>query len=167
MQVRSEDQVPYNAKVQLTDSEELIIARAWAIIQRRASNARKFTGPEQVKEYLTFANATQNDQHRERFAVLFLNSQHALIDYRVLFEGTLTATSVYPREIVRAALELNAAAIIITHNHPSGSTDFSVADQQMTRNVKAACATVDINVLDHILTTPSGATASMAERGLM
>lgn len=147
-------------------TDEYILARAWGIIQQRAvKNGTVFESPTAVKEYLSMANAQYTDQSRERFAVLFLDARHALIEYRVLFEGTLTQTSVYPREVIRAALSLDAAAVILTHNHPSGSLEPSVADKMLTNTLKTALATVDVRLLDHVITCSDTRTLSMAEQG--
>lgn len=164
-QVRSEDPVAY-----LVDhsDDDAIIARALAIIESRMRRAGTvFDSPDAVKRYLTLFNAQERDQYRERFTIMFLDSQHALISCEVLFKGTLTQTSVYPREVVRRALALNAAAVIVSHNHPSGSLEFSRADEAITQTLKTALSAVDIRVLDHILTCPGAGTRSMAEMGLM
>ena len=102
----------------------------------------------------------------EVFAVLLLDAQHRLIDLVELFRGTLTQTSVYPREVVCLALERRAAAVILAHNHPSGATDPSQADIALTRILKEALALVDVRVLDHFVVA-AGSTASFAERGLI
>ena len=166
-QLSSSDAAHYT--VNRSDSiwtDEYILARAWGIIQQRAvKNGTAFESPTAVKEYLSMANAQYTDQSRERFAVLFLDARHALIEYRVLFEGTLTQTSVYPREVIRAALSLDAAAVILTHNHPSGSLEPSVADKMLTNTLKTALATVDVRLLDHVITCSDTRTLSMAEQG--
>lgn len=102
----------------------------------------------------------------EAFVVLFLNSQNHLIAVKELFSGTLTQTSVYPREIVKHALALNAGAVILAHNHPSGSVEPSRADESLTKTLKSALSLVDVRVLDHVVV---GGTAAMsfAERGLI
>lgn len=102
----------------------------------------------------------------ESFVVLYLDSQHRLINIEEMFRGTLTQTSVYPREIVKAALRLNAAALIFAHNHPSGLTDPSKSDEQLTTALKQALALVDVRVLDHFIVAGSGC-LSFAERGLL
>lgn len=102
-------------------------------------------------------------QEREIFAVMFLDNQNRLIEYQQLFYGTVNAASVYPREVVKAALALNAAAIIIAHNHPSGEPEPSSADITITERIKAACELVDVRLLDHIVV---GSTCvSLAQRG--
>ncbi len=102
----------------------------------------------------------------EVFAVLFLDSQHRLLALEELFRGTLSQTSVYPREVVLRALHHNASALILAHNHPSGSVEPSRADEALTQTLKAALALVDVRVLDHIIVAP-GQALSMAERGLL
>ena len=103
---------------------------------------------------------------REVFQVALLDSQNRLIHAEELFRGTLTQTSVYPREVVKLALKHNAAAVIFSHNHPSGHAEPSNADIRLTEIIKSALALVDIQVLDHVVVSASGAT-SFAERGLL
>jgi DNA repair protein RadC len=100
------------------------------------------------------------------FAVLFLDSQHRLIVLEPMFRGTLTQTSVYPREVVKRALALNAGAVILAHNHPSGAAEPSRADEYLTQTLKAALALVDVRVLDHLV-VGRGRVTSFAERGLL
>ena len=102
----------------------------------------------------------------ELFAVLLLDAQNRLIDCVALFRGTLTQTSVYPREVVKFALQHNAAGLIFAHNHPSGVTDPSQADEALTRTLKQALALVDVRVLDHFI-VGGGEALSFAERGLL
>jgi DNA repair protein RadC len=102
----------------------------------------------------------------EVFAVLFLDAQHKLITLEELFRGTLSQTSVYPREVVLRALHHHAAAVVLAHNHPSGQPEPSSADVALTRTLMAALGLVDVRVLDHIVVTAQS-TLSMAERGLM
>lgn len=104
-------------------------------------------------------------QH-EVFIVLFLDAQNRLISAVEMFRGTLTQTSVYPREIVKSALERNAAAVALAHNHPSGSAEPSRADEFLTQNLKSALALVDVRVLDHFVVAGDQC-ASFAERGLI
>jgi DNA repair protein RadC len=168
-QVRSIDPAQYTVSTtdaQLTLADDDILALAYAVLKRRLQTpANVFTSPDQVKLFLSVANAGHADQSRERFGVLFLDSQHGLIALETLFEGTLSQTSVYPREVVRRALQLNAAAVILTHNHPSGVVEPSHADVMLTQTLKSALSLVDVRVLDHIITTPGAATCSLAERG--
>ena len=120
-------------------------------------------GAATVKAYVQLHLA--HKQH-EVFAVLFLDSQHQLIALEELFRGTLSQTSVYPREVVLRALHHHCAAVILAHNHPSGQVVPSHADRQLTQTLKAALALVDVDVLDHIIVAP-GAALSMAEEGAM
>ena len=101
---------------------------------------------------------------REVFAILFLDSQHRVIKFEELFQGTLDAASVYPREVVKTALACNAAAVILVHNHPSGLPEPSRADRTLTETLRAALAIVEIKVLDHLVIGTEGR-VSMAERG--
>ena len=98
--------------------------------------------------------------------MLFLDTQHRLIVLEEMFRGTLAQTSVYPREVVVRALALNAASVVLAHNHPSGTAQASRADELITQTLKAALALVDVRVLDHFIVTRSEA-VSMAELGLM
>ncbi len=119
--------------------------------------------PQAVKDYLQLHLA--NKKH-ECFAVLFLDNQHKLLALEELFRGTLAQTSVYPREVVLRALHHHAAAVVLAHNHPSGTVQPSRADEALTQALKAALALVDVRVLDHVIVAP-GLALSMAEKGLI
>ena len=122
-----------------------------------------FDSPKAVSEYLQL----QLGAHaHEVFAVLFLDSQHRLIALEEMFHGTLSQTSVYPREVVKRALALNTCSVVLAHNHPSGSVQPSRADEALTQTLKAALALVDVRVLDHFIVTREQA-RSMAEMGLL
>ncbi len=122
-----------------------------------------FATPDTVKHYLQLHLSARN---HEVFAVLFLDIQNRLLALEEMFRGTLTQTSVYPREVVLRALHHQAAAVVLAHNHPSGSVQPSRADEALTQTLKAALALVDVRVLDHVI-VGAGETLSMAERGLM
>ena len=122
-----------------------------------------FNTPQAVRDYLQLQ---LGGLHHEVFAVLFLDSQHRLIALQEMFRGTLTQTSVYPREVVKQALTLNASSVVLAHNHPSGTAQPSRADEALTHTLKAALALVDVRVLDHFVVTASQA-VSMAELGLV
>jgi DNA repair protein RadC len=122
-----------------------------------------FDTPQAVRDYLQLQLGSRP---HEVFAVLFLDSQHRLIALEELFRGTLTQTSVYPREVVVRALALNAASVVLAHNHPSGSAKPSRADEVLTQTIKTALALVDVRVLDHFVVT-SNLAVSMAELGLL
>lgn len=121
------------------------------------------TSPAAVRDYLRLA---LQGKEREVFVAVFLDAQHRAIGVEELFAGTLAQTSVYPREVVRRALALNAAAIIFAHNHPSGVAEPSHADQALTRALIQALALVDVRVLDHFVVA-RGTCVSFAERGLL
>jgi DNA repair protein RadC len=121
------------------------------------------TSPGAVRNYLRSRMA---HLPHEVFACLFLDNQHRVITFEELFRGTLDSASVYPREVVKRALACNAAALILTHNHPSGVAEPSQADQMLTRRLKEALALVDIRVLDHLV-IGDGEPVSFAERGLL
>ena len=122
-----------------------------------------FGSPDAVKHYLQLHLA---HKAHEVFAVLFLDAQNRLIAMEELFRGTLTQTSVYPREVVRRALEREAASVVLAHNHPSGTVQPSRADEALTQTLRSALALVDVRVLDHVIVAPGDA-LSMAEKGLI
>lgn len=146
--------------------EDRIVAQALAILEKRVEGRNLFDSPKAVTEYLTVRNGARKDQAREVFTVLYLDSQHRLIEAVDEFIGTLTQTSVYPREIVRSSLARDAAAIILCHNHPSGMAQPSRADENLTQTLKSALALVEVRVLDHFITA-GGKCTSMAELGLV
>ena len=122
-----------------------------------------FGSPQAVKQYLQLHLAAKD---HEVFAVLFLDSQNRLIALEELFRGTLTQTSVYPREVVLRALHHQAAAVVLAHNHPSGNVQPSRADEALTQTLKTTLGLIDVRVLDHVIVAP-GAALSMAEAGLL
>lgn len=126
-------------------------------------SASALTSPGAVRDYLRLAISSRE---HEVFVCLWLDAQHRVIASEELFRGTLTQTSVYPREIVKAGLKANAAAVIFAHNHPSGVAQPSQADELLTRNLKEALSLVDIKVLDHFIVA-GHQTLSFAERGLL
>ncbi|MCY7316880.1 MAG: DNA repair protein RadC [Rubrivivax sp.] len=133
-----------------------------ALAQQMAS-APVFDNPQRVKDYLGLQLAGRT---QEVFAVLFLDTQHRLLRLEELFQGTLTQTSVYPREVLKRALALNAAAVVLAHNHPSGVAEPSRSDEFLTQTLQSALKLIDVRVLDHIV-VGQGHIVSMAERGLL
>ena len=119
--------------------------------------------PVAVRDFLRLSLA---QLPHEVFAVLFLDAQHRLIRYEEMFRGTLSQTSVHPREITKRALALNSGAVILAHNHPSGAAEPSRSDEMLTRAIKSALELVDVKVLDHLIVAGS-VTVSFAERGLL
>lgn len=159
MQVKSEDVKPYNVK----SLDDAIIEQALAILTKRMFSSERIalTSPDNVKHYLSLKIG---GLEYEMFSVLFLNAQHEIIAFKEMFRGTVSQASVYPREVVREALALNASAVILSHNHPSGSMQPSSADRALTQTLKSALALIDVRVLDHIIVS-AGNSYSMAERG--
>ncbi|TVO31886.1 DNA repair protein RadC [Vibrio algivorus] len=137
-----------------------LLEKAAEVIGESLMGQDAYTDPDITMKYLSCKLAKQE---REIFAVMFLDNQNRLIEYQQLFYGTVNAASVYPREVVKAALSLNAAAIIIAHNHPSGDPEPSSADITITGRIRQACELVDVRLLDHIVV---GSTCvSLAQRG--
>ncbi len=122
-----------------------------------------FDTPGRVKDFLRLQLAQRT---HEVFAVLFLDAQNQLLTMEEMFRGTLTQTSVYPREVVKRALHFNAAAVVFAHNHPSGAAEPSRADEFLTQTLKSALALVDVRVLDHLVVGHADV-VSFAERGLL
>ncbi len=132
-------------------------------LARQLQEQPVFESPQRVRQYLQLH---MSGLPHEEFAVLFLDAQHRLISMDTLFRGTLTQTSVYPREVVKAALARNAAAVVLAHNHPSGAAEPSRADELLTQALKQALALVDVRVLDHLV-VGQGHVVSFSERGLL
>jgi DNA repair protein RadC len=132
-------------------------------LSQRLKEREAFHTPGAVKQYLQLQLA---HKPHEVFAVLFLDHQNRMLAMEELFRGTLSQTSVYPREVVLRALHHQAAAVVLSHNHPSGSVQPSRADEHLTQTLKASLALVDVRVLDHII-VGQGQALSMAEQGLM
>lgn len=140
-----------------------VVEMARRALAQQLSAAPVFDNPSRVKDYVALHLAALQ---YEVFAVLFLDSQHRLLGLDEMFRGTLTQTSVYPREIVRRALQRNAGAVILAHNHPSGVAEPSRADEFLTQTLKSALQLVDVRVLDHLV-VGQGQVVSLAERGLL
>jgi DNA repair protein RadC len=141
-----------------------VVELARRALREEVKRAAVLNSPQRVREYLALSLGRAK---HEIFAVLFLDAQNRLIEHRDLFHGTLTQTSVFPREVVKAALQYNAAAVILAHNHPSGAAEPSRADELLTRTLRDALALVDVKVLDHIIVAAPATTVSFAERGLL
>jgi len=142
---------------------EEILAMARALINRRFARGRALVSPEVSKDFLMLKLARLE---HEVFCCLYLDNRHRVIGFEPLFRGTIDGASVYPREVVKRALQVNAAALIFAHNHPSGSAEPSEADRHITQRLKQALALVDIRVLDHFI-IGEGNAFSFAERGLL
>jgi DNA repair protein RadC len=151
----------------LGPAKRALVAAVLEIARRSLAQELKtaplFDTPQKVKDYAMLHLAGL--QH-EVFALLFLDAQHRLIEMKTLFRGSLTNTSVHAREVVKEALALNAGAVVLMHNHPSGVAEASRADENVTAMLKAALQLVDVRVLDHLV-VGQGAVLSFAERGLL
>lgn len=168
--VRTEEHPAYTVQpgpdraARQTDANDEIVRQALAIL---ASRLRKpghaLTCSDSTRTYLRLQLA---EREHEVFAILYLDNQHRVIAFEELFRGTIDGAAVYPREVVKAALRHNAAAVILTHNHPSGNEEPSTADQAITDRLKRALQTVDIRVLDHVIVAGMR-TTSFAERGMI
>lgn len=143
----------------VTESDILMMAKQ--LSQKRLSKGRALESPQAVKGHL---RELIHEYEYEIFAVLLLDTKHKIIGFHEMFRGTIDSASVFPREVVKLALEHNAAAMILTHNHPSGSPEPSQADILLTTKLKEALALVDVRVLDHIIVGTDGC-CSLVENG--
>ena len=132
-------------------------------VAQRLQERPVMDAPDAIRQFLQLRLASKA---HEVFAVLFLDSQHRLLAMEEMFRGTLSQTSVYPREVAVRALHHHAAAVVLAHNHPSGSVQPSRADEMLTQSLKAALSLLDVRVLDHFIVAP-GEACSMAEKGLV
>jgi DNA repair protein RadC len=149
----------------LKERERRIVERAFKVLEKSAAyRTEAFCSPGAVREYLQLR---LSHLEHEEFHALWLDAQNRVIAFDALFSGTLTQTSVYPREVVKAGLAHNAAAVIFAHNHPSGLSEPSRADELLTKDLKNALGLVDIRVLDHFIVAGSTPPLSFAERGLL
>ena len=161
--VRRMRRVTRDAIAQYPTEDALIDAALSVLREKLTRPGAALSSPAAVRDYLRFNLA--NLEH-EVFWCVFLDAQHRVIASREMFRGTLTQTSVYPREVVKAALQANAAAVIFAHNHPSGIAAPSQADEVLTRSLQQALALVDVKALDHFVVAGDQA-LSFAERGLL
>ena len=167
---QTEDRAQYAVQREINatataEVEDVIIARALEILGRRMRSAGALMdAPQVVRDWLRLR---VGGKPHEEFGCIWLNARHEVIEAGELFRGTLTQTSVYPREVVKLCLARNAAAVIFAHNHPSGAAEPSTADELLTRTLKDALALVDVRVLDHFVVPAHGAPVSFAERGLL
>ena len=140
-----------------------VLELARRALAQRMQERTVFATPDAVKQFLQLKLSARS---HEVFAVLFLDVQNRMLAWDEMFHGTLTQTSVYPREVVLRALHHQAAAVVLAHNHPSGTVQPSRADEMLTQTLKTTLALIDVRVLDHIIVAP-GEALSMAERGLL
>jgi len=138
-----------------------ILAMAKQLIQRKYQKGKIISNPKEAAEFLPYKLA---ELEHETFWVMFLSNSHRVLAFEKMFVGTVNQSAVYPREVVKRALQLNAAALIFAHNHPSGNEQPSQADIQITKKLKSALDLIDIQVLDHFVVAGDTAT-SMADLG--
>jgi DNA repair protein RadC len=150
-------------QVAAAEPEEEVILRALRILRARLKQRDVFSKFDAVKNYLRLQ--AQGLKH-EVFAVMYLDAHNRLLEYERLFRGSLTQTAVYPREVVKQALTMNAASVVLHHNHPGGACRPSRSDEMLSRRLTAALALIDVRVLDHVITSDEDA-LSMAEQGLL
>lgn len=146
---------------EVTEAQILVMANT--IVKRRFRRGTSMTTPLQTREYLMVKHASLE---HELFSVIFLDNKHRVLAYEEMFRGTISSASVYPREVVKSALVHNAAAVILTHNHPSGVAEPSQSDIHITKRIQQALELVDIRTLDHIIVAGTES-VSLAERGLL
>lgn len=142
---------------------QAVMEMARRALEEKLKSGDAMSSPKSVRDYLRLS--LQGKKH-EVFVAIFLDAQNRTIATEELFKGTLTQTSVYPREVVKRALHHNSAAIIFAHNHPSGVAEPSQADEILTQSLKQALALIDVKVLDHFI-VGAGTAMSFAERGLI
>lgn len=166
---RSEDVAPYNitgcdpAVVDLVGVERDVIDKALIILASRMNSGMVMDSPSVVRDFLRLKIG---GLPHEVFVVIFMDSQNRVIATEEMFRGTLTQTSVYPREVAKAALAHNASAVVLAHNHPSGKVEPSRADELLTQTLKSSLGLVDVRVLDHFV-VGAAEVVSFAERGLL
>ncbi len=133
-------------------------------LKERLQNRNYLRSSREVADYLIHA---MRDLKKEVFTVIFLDASHSIIDTATIAEGTLTTNTIYPRELIKLALQHHAAALVIAHNHPSGSLSPSTDDIRLTRHLFAACSLVNINLLDHLIIGSTETPYSFADHGMM
>ncbi len=159
-----EDRLSGLTPADLNDVEkQSVITLAMKVLSIKHRAGRVLSKPDETRDFLRLRLA---DYRNEVFGCLFLDNRHRIIAVRELFQGTIDGASVYPRVVVQQAMEVNAAAMVFFHNHPSGVAEPSHADEAITRRLKDALALVDVRVLDHFVVS-AGESVSFAERGLL
>ncbi len=158
--MRKEQDITYVTEGPLTKHQ--VLEKASLILAEQLVSSDAYCDPSKTKAFLEFRLA---HYEREVFGVMLLDNRHCLIDFQELFFGTIDSASVYPREVVKAVLKVNATAVIFAHNHPSGNAEPSSADKSITARLVDALQLIDVRVLDHIVVGQGS--VSFAERGLL
>jgi DNA repair protein RadC len=144
-------------------TEQDIMDMAVTLVEKRFQRGNALSSPAETR---TFLKIKLHGYEHEVFGAIFLDSQHAVLSFDLLFRGTIDSATIYPREVVKQALSYNAAAVIFVHNHPSGSAEPSEADKRITQRLVNALTVLDIRVLDHLVVGGVDV-VSFAERGLL
>lgn len=147
----------------ISENEKKVLKRAARIMERELRYGDALSSPTKVREFLNYRFALLE---HEVFGMIALDNRHRVIEYIELFRGTIDGAAVYPREVIKEVLNLNASAVIFSHNHPSGIAEPSDADISITRKLTDALALIDVRVLDHLVIGHNCST-SLAERGLL
>lgn len=155
--------IPETLGVPSNISEEEVLYWAEMILTNRFSRSNYLTSPEETRGFL---KVLLSREHREVFLVIFLDNQLGVLSHQILFQGTIDSATIYPREVVKSTLDNNAASVILCHNHPSGQSEPSDADKRITERIVKALETIDVRVMDHLITGGANIT-SFAERGLL
>lgn len=150
----------HDTRIDYLPAEADILGQAETILRRRLERLGKITDPTQASEFLRMRLCGLD---HEEFHVVFLDARHAIITVEAMFRGTIDGAEVHPREVARAALKHNAAAVVLAHNHPSGNPEPSAADRALTARLKQALALLDVRVIDHIVVGET--CVSLAARG--
>ncbi|EGM8187814.1 DNA repair protein RadC [Escherichia coli] len=145
----------------MTSTEHLLIEQARKLLRASVRKGKQLTSPDDVRDFLLFTLALREN---EVFGVVLLDNQNRVQVWRELFQGSVNEIPIYPREVVKLALQHNAASIILVHNHPSGSTEVSAQDRHITQRLQQALELIDVRVLDHFIVA-GDCTVSMAECG--
>ncbi|EEC7405084.1 DNA repair protein [Escherichia coli] len=145
----------------MTSTEHLLIGQARKLLRASVRKGKQLTSPDDVRDFLLFTLALREN---EVFGVVLLDNQNRVQVWRELFQGSVNETPIYPREVVKLALQHNAASIILVHNHPSGSIEVSAQDLHITQRLQQALELIDVRVLEHFIVA-GDCTVSMAERG--
>ncbi|ENC2564367.1 TPA: DNA repair protein RadC [Escherichia albertii] len=145
----------------MTSTEHLLIEQARKLLRASVRKGKQLTSPDDVRDFLLFTLALREN---EVFGVVLLDNQNRVQVWRELFQGSVNETPIYPREVVKLALQHNAASIILVHNHPSGSKEVSAQDRHITQRLQQALELIDVRVLDHFIVA-GDCTVSMAECG--
>jgi len=163
--IKSEERAEYSVPAVDTSHEDAIISKALLIMMMRMREPGAVVDTPDLAKKFAFLQLA--DEKAEVFCALFMDNRHRVVAFKRMFNGTIDGASVYPRELVRAAIDHNAAAVVLVHNHPSGMAEPSQADINLTRRLVDSLALIDVRVLDHLVIGDHHDCTSFAERGLI